>query len=756
MAIPIGPVFPGRGKAPLEPQAFYVQLPVGATPDLNKLFRGHYPTLPVHYYSYPRLPDYGFTTFTNPNLFPPPVPPDTTHILRPVWRSLPDQPPAPLIQQSVFQSWVALYGLQVLPVPLAKQATDLPQQPWRLEQTWTRSYTLSLIGQDTMLAGKQVWELAPSQRPPEQIQLHSWQWSYNLSLVGKDRLPTGEQVYDLTRGQVPPEQIQLHSWSWRQVDKIGQDTMVTGEQVSDLPPRDPREVRTWSYQYLLTLIGQDRFPTGLQAWERPTLPQVPASPSWAWQYNPNLIGQDFLPFRQRDWPLPIAPQQPAFSWVDTFKVLLTAPALNITIDQYWERPQLPVPPAQTWTWQYLLSLIGQDRMATGLQVYDLAPIYQPYINHLRTWSWQYNLNLIGKDRLPVGEVIWERPTLPIPPALTWLEGPQYELIAKPFLQSDWPNPTQPYRVEQTWAASYNLNLIGQDRLPVGEIVFDLPPRDFARLFQTWISSVNAALVVTPSVLDILKPQRDWPVPRGAEPDYRRSWEWQYNKNLIGQDQLPIRQSDWPNPQRVVERAQTWIDQTKILLAAVQNPFIQTDWPIPRAPAQAAQTWTNSYLLNLIGQDQLPFRQQDWPLTSAQGRSADLATWVDRVKFQFFKPFAQTDWPNPTPPARDPTLSTIAASYNRNLIGQDRLPFNQHDWPLPAPAPQPLLQVMVAGKPFFLVPPQPLPPGAQLYDRFIDPRLAAADIAWPAWRWPQITPPPVTTTVPLRTLMGTGL
>jgi hypothetical protein len=700
--------------------------------------------------------------------------PATNVVFRDYWRGLPEQPPLPLLQQSSFQSYPVLYTVvAALPVPLGKQPTDLPQLPWRLDQTWTRSYNLNLIGQDAMLAGEQRYELAPSQVPPEQIQLHSWAWSYNLSLVGKDRLPTGKQTTELTIGQRPPEQIQLHSWSWQyNLNLIGQDQLITGEQVTDLPPRDPREVRTWSWQYNLNLVGQDRFPTGEQSWERPTLPIPPAAPTWAWQYNSNLIGQDLLPFRQLDWPNPIAPGQPALSWTSPLKVWLTAPALNISISQYWDRPQLPVPPAQTWTWSYNLNLIGQDHMLTGEQVYELAPSQKvPEQIQLHSWQWWYNLNLIGRDRLPTGEQIYELapPTKPYEQSQlhSWQWSYNLNLVGKDQLPtgeqiSDLAPGQKPYRIDPTWTWSYNLNLIGQDRMATGEQSTDLPPRDYQRLFQTWINTVNLALVTAPPNLYAQARQQDWPLPRGIEPDWRRSWESWYNLNLIGKDQLPIRQSDWPLPAAGAPLVQTWIDRTRIQLAVVQNPFFQTDWPIPQAPQQPAQSWASSYNLNLIGQDQLPNRQSDWPLTPAAQRAADLATWINRVQWQLFKPFAQLDWPNPTPFARDPTLATIAASYNRNLVGQDRLPNRQQDWPLSSAhaLSQIPLQIMVAGKPFYLVPPQPLPPGVQfhgiLYDRFIDPARGAADLGWPAWRWPQITPPPVSAIVPLRTLMGTGV
>ena len=602
-------------------------------------------------------------TYFNPNLQV--APPQT--VFRGPLKGLPEQPPPPLLQQSVFQSWRLLYG--AVQMPAGQQIYDLPQQPWRLEQTWTFQYNLNLIGKDATLVGEQVYALAPSQVVPDQIQLRAWSWSYNLNLIGQDRRLAGAQRYELAPGQVSPEQIQLHSWTWRQVDKLGKDQLPIGEQVYELTqgqrPPDQIQLRSWQWNYNLNLIAQDKLPIGEQAWERPTLP-IPPAQAWTLNLLENTLAGVPSPFAQTDWPLPTAP----------YRV------------------------EQSWFWKYNPNLIGKDQLPAGEQVYELTQAQKPYEQQqLHSWQWNYNLNLIGQDRFPTGETTWERPTLPIPPA-------------------------------QTWTASYGLSLIGQDKLPTGAQISELPPRDFARLFQTWISSVNAALVVTPPVLDILKPQRDWPVPKGPEPDWRRSWEWQYNKNLIGQDQLPFRQSDWPIAVPPVQ-VQGWIDQTKILLAQPVGPLgtiaNQFDWPLPQRQPQQIQTWTNTITALILGA----------------------------------KPFAQTDWPNPIPLARDPTLSTIAASYNKNLIGQDRLPNRQQDWPLSSAhaLSQIPLQIMVQGKWFNLVPPTPLGlplTSGRLFDR---PQLrpdSAADIAWPAWRWPQITPPPVSAVVPLRTLMGTGV
>jgi hypothetical protein len=571
--------------------------------------------------------------------------------VRPPLKGLPVQGPTPLQQPAAFQSWLTLYGVVNQPFVQSNWPNATP--PWRLDQTWTRSYNLNLIGQDAMLVGEQVYDLAPSQRPSEQIQLHSWAWSYNLSLVGKDRLPAGKQVVELTIGQRPPEQIQLHSWSWQyNLNLIGKDQLITGEQVTDLPPRDPREVRAWSWQYNLNLLGQDQLPIGEQTWVVPTPP---------------------------------------------YRI------------------------EQTWTWRQVV-MIGQDQTPTGTQRYDLAPIYPPYINQLRTWAGWYNLNLVGRDWLPVGEQVWERPTLLIPPpALTWTESFQYELEAKPFLQTDWPNPTQPYRIEQTWAYR-QVGMFGQDKLPSGEQISELPPRD-ARILQVWIAQTNIALLTQPPILPITiskyfdRPQL--PIPPAQD------WEWTYNQNLVGQDQLPARQSDWPNPIPPA-LVKDWIQQTNLALLTQPPallPYKRSLYDLPNAgPQQAAQSWIWNYNLDLIGQDQLPagakvyelapsqkpaeqpqlrswtwwydqtligqdelpFRQSDWPLTPAAQRAVDLATWLDRTKFLLQKPVAQYDWPNPTAFARDPTLATVARGYNLDLLGQDQLPNRQQDWPNPTP------------------------------------------------------------------------
>jgi hypothetical protein len=457
---------------------------------------------------------------------------------------------------------------------------------------------------------------------------------------------------------------------------------------------EPNPRRSWTWNYNLDLIGKDRLPTGKQVYDLSPNQPIPPLVQTAF---PNLVilQPTVVTFiiRQSDWPLPQAQQQPAQAWAWSYNLNLIGQDRLPTGEQVYDRPVLSSVPAAPWYYQNLLAATLAPPPPAPFAQFDWPVPRAPY-----RLDYFFFSSFIGPVTSPLNQNLdLSLPIQPPPQPQTWIQSVNLALTTTvaaqlPFNQNDWPIPRAPGQAAQSWTWNYNLNLIGKDQLPVGENVTDLPPRDFARLFQTWISSVNLALTTAPPNLYAQARQQDWPVPRGVEPDYRRSWEWSYNKNLIGQDQLPFRQSDWPNPIRVVERAQTWIDQTKIALSAAIKPFAQMDWPLPRAPQQPAQSWVSSYLLSLIGQDQLPNRQQDWPLSSAHA------------------------------------LSQIP------------------------------LRIMVAGKPFFLAPIVPLPPGVQFFDR---PQLrqgTAADlytIAYSPLTEP-FTPPPVSGVMPLRTLVGTGV
>jgi hypothetical protein len=712
--VPQNPIFPGRGGTPLQPQDFYVQ---------------------------------SYTLIQTPV-------DDRVNVFRGPLRGLPPQP----FPVNSYQSWtwsrVHLYPTTTLLDQPRQQDWPLPTPPSRLDQTWTAWYNLNLIAQDVLPSGEQVYvrpELGP--RPIEQ----TWTWRYNPNLVGKDQLPTGEQNYDLVLSQRPPEQVQLHSWQWfYNLNLIAQDQLPSGEQRTDLVPsqRPPEQIQlhSWSWWYNLNLIGRDRLPTGAQSFERTPIAFPRLDQTWTWSYNVNLVSQDQM----------------------------------LAGRQVYDRLQLPPPPALTW-----LQTLNQNLIViTNPFVQSDWPLPTPRSRLDQTWTWNYNLNLIGQDQLPTGTRSFDRPILPIPAALTWIDAVKYNLIAKPFAQYDWPLPTPSYRLDQTWAKSYNLNLIGQDQLPAGARHTDLAPRDYLRLFQTWVLPFNLPLTQAPPDINAQARQRDWPLPT---PQWRldQSWTSSYNKNLIGQDQLPTGIQKFDRPEiGPAPIPQTWIQTPKQPAA----PFAETDWPLPTQPFRLDQTWTRSYNPNLVGQDRLPtgkqstalapsilvppdqiqLRSWQWffnPNLTGQdrlpvgSRSWDLAprapqqsapswtasynrnlvaqdqmivgdrvydlaprgfpqllqTWIQQVNIALLQlpgPLGlvsnQYDWPNPIlrvpaarswtasynldligtdrlpvgtrvfdrPTLRVPPAESWAASYNRNLIGKDRLPFRQSDWPTP--------------------------------------------------------------------------
>ena len=442
-----------------------------------------------------------------------------------------------------------------------------------------------------------------------------------------------------------------------------------------LPEQPPpaNAFQSWTYSYNLNLIGQDRFPTGEQFWERPTLPIPPAAATWIQTQFPVLLMQP--------------PGQPVvgFDWFDL------------------PPGQVPYRIDQTWTYSYNLNLIGQDQLPTGEAIFELPPRDHPRLQDVRTWLQATTALTLAPPPVirPVVQSDWPLPQAPArldqfwsetfqqtpPPAVTYiLRGiwrslpdqpplplqqqsafPNYLVLQPPVVtyiirQSDWPIPTAPARIDQTWTRSYNLNLIGQDKLPSGEQTTELPPRDHQRLqdLRTWIDQTKLALITAPPDLTKQVHIFDYPNPRGAEPDWRRSWEFSYNKNLIGQDQLPFRQTDWPLTRSAVDRAGEWIQQTALVLTAVQRPVVQSDWPNPIQPFRdQTPAWVLPLNIGLLApQPLLPplfMRNQDWPNATAPAYPSNLRAWPTQGS------------PAPIIPGVPPPPPVGPAVYNKPML-----------------------------------------------------------------------------------------
>jgi Concanavalin A-like lectin/glucanases superfamily len=383
------------------------------------------------------------------------------------------------------RTWIGLN------VPPAVIAAPFNQTDWQLpraallpQRSWTWTYNLNLIGQDRLPTGEQVYDAPVGPIQP----LRVWQWSYNLNLIGKDALPVGDQQFDLTPfGYIHPTQLR----TWIDTVHLALSTPPAPKPFSQIDwplpraPLQPALSYTWSYN--LNLVGKDQLPTGEQVFElTPRDYSRPHIYLWDWRYNLNLIGQDRLPVGEQ--------------------------RLELT-------PAGHIHPIQLRTWIDYRSLaidFVAGAQPDGKRWFDLAPRDdRPY--QLRSWTWTYNLNLIGKDQLPVGDQVSDLPPRITPAAIqTWISQVNLALSrpAAPFSQTDWQNPRWPQQAvtNRTWTASYNLNLIGKDRLPTGEAVFDLAPRGhiYPTDLRTFVKQLNLALIVPPAPLP--KNQKDWPLP----------------------------------------------------------------------------------------------------------------------------------------------------------------------------------------------------------------------------------------------------
>jgi hypothetical protein len=618
------------------------------------------------------------------------------------------------------QTWIGLNLNLFTPPDLTDKLFRVPHfTPPRAHpppgQTWTQWFNLSLVQPVAALPpGIQESDLSP--RAYLEPATRTWT-AYNLSLLTQDRFPVGQEIYDRPPyGPAQPLRVWTSSYN---LNLIGQDQFPAGEQYYDLTPEAYPEpaTRTWVWQYNLNLVSQDRMLVGEQLYDRSPLGPIQPLRSWEWTYNLNLIGKDQLPTGEQRYDLT--------QWTPNFAVNLRTwvglvPPAAVVAGPFnqtdWQLPRAPALPQRSWTWNYSFNLIGQDRLPAGEQVYD-APVGP--IQPLRVWQWSYNLSLIGQDALPVGEQRFDlTPFGYIHPTQlrTWINFVHLALFTppapRPFSQVDWPLPRAPLQPAFSYVWNYNLNLIGQDRLPTGEQVFELTPRDYSRphiylwdwrynfnligkdalpigeqktelapaghihptQLRTWIDYRNRAIDFVAGAQPDGKRWFDL-APRDDRPYQLRSWTWAYNLNLIGKDQLPVgnRISDLP-PRITPAAVQTWISQVNLALSRPAVPFSQTDWQNPRWPQQAVinRTWTASFNLNLIGQDRLPTGEAVFDL-APRGHvyPTDLRTFIRQLNLALIVPPAplpknQKDWPLPGQP--------LYPTSNRSFINFSNIAF----------------------------------------------------------------------------------
>lgn len=489
--------------------------------------------------------------------------------LRPPLYSNPQLPP-PLAP-----TWTWNFALyQTTQAPFVQTDWPLPQQPYRIDQTWTWRQ-VDKLGKDTLPFPNRDWPLP--------------QWPYRI-----EQTTAFNPIYYVPPGAPKPAGLQVYDLTvhWQTPKPIEQT--VAFNPIYYVPPGAPK-------------------PAGLQIYDLTPI-AAPRLPLYTWEWRQvDKLGKDTLPFPNRDWPLPIPPYRidQTWTWRQVDKLGLdTLPFPN----RDWPLPQQPYRIDQTWVWRQVDKL-GQDRLPTGKQIHELTPDkFVPYRIE-QTWTWR-QVDKLGQDTLPFPNRDWPLPTPPFRMEQTWLWR-QVDKLGQdtlPFPNRDWPLPIPPYRIEQTTAFNPIYYVPPGAPQPAGIQIYDLTPPDAPRAsdLRTWIQSVNAALVVTPP--SIPRNQFDWPLtPAAAQPAL--SWTWR-QVDKLGLDTLPFPNRDWPLPQQPFRIDPTWTWRQVGMLGQDQLPNRQQDWPLTPPPLRIDESWAWRQV-DKIGLDLLPNRQQDWPLPSTQ-------------------------------------------------------------------------------------------------------------------------------------------
>lgn len=533
--------------------------------------------------------------------------------------------------------------------PFVGQHTELPRQQPPPARTWTHSFPLMLMGQDAMTVGEQSTALAPlGARPPYDNDLRTWHllW-YNLNLIGQDAMIVGEQKWD-TPAQKPPD---LTLRNWYQYFQKPEAAPFVGV-VDELPPRDARAVRSWSWNYnqfydaSVPVIGKHtELPErafqfnrsfelyyAFQAAETPEISQVsdlpPRDPravrTWHWNYN--QFYEASVPVIGKDAELP----KRAFQFNRSSELYYAFQAAETPeVSQVTDLPPRDARAVRAWSWFYQFNAAEAPEFS---QVSDLPPRDGRAV---RSWSWNYNQ--------------FYDASVPFP-------GKQYDL------------PKRAAQPDRAWYQWYNLNLIGQDALPVGERWDQTPAQRLPDLtLRNWYAFYEFVFAETPFVgrhTDL--PPRD---PRAV-----RSWYWSYNLNLIGQDNIPAGDQEWKLPPLGARVAydndlRSWavnINLTPVGTAATPFGTRAAELP-PRGPAPLVKSWAVNYTIGITTSMMLPF---NWGVTPrARTVPPEMRTWIfnpiqlnSTIRF----PLNYT-WG--VPKGRQPLSQALIQSSNIGLLAQ---------------------------------------------------------------------------------------
>lgn len=188
--------------------------------------------------------------------------------------------------------------------------------------------------------------------------------------------------------------------------------------------------------------------------------------TWTGQTNLGLIGKDQFfgapgQAPQFDQQLPRAPARLLQNWTQS----LLQSTLNVPLSaaNLFERPTLARQPLRSWEQNLLASTLAPGIAAAPFTQVDW-PLTRvaAYPPDLRNWAPGTPLILLGRDTMfggpgqPLGNFDWQLPRS-VRRAIGDGQAPPLTLttvtVSIPFLQTDWPLPGRPGRIDQSWSTN---------------------------------------------------------------------------------------------------------------------------------------------------------------------------------------------------------------------------------------------------------------------------------------------------------------
>lgn len=222
---------------------------------------------------------------------------------------------------------------------------------------------------------------------------------------------------------------------------------------------------------------------------------------------------------------------------------------------------------------------------------------------------------------PFSQSNWPIPRGRPNPTTSYTQSIQQQLIGQdqlPFRQLNWPVPKGPQQNPALWPyfRSAQTQLIGQDQFfgLAGHPNFNWPvPRGAQQPVPGWVLSTPIALTAVVAAQNPFIPVA-WPVPRGAQQP-TPSWVLSTSIALTAPAVTanPFIPVLWPVPLGPPRGPPTYVRPTQIqLIGQDQLPFRQSSWPVPGGPQRGLQTWVNQFNIQLKVAAQKPRVNYSWP------------------------------------------------------------------------------------------------------------------------------------------------